>query len=81
MIEYTEWFPPEQKPVREGLYLIKYARGSDCWYMAYWHKGTWYSAGVAADGRPANRTYQLGHHYWWRGLANNPVESEGGNHD
>ena len=55
MINHTEWFPPEQKPVREGLYLIKYARGSDCWHIAYWHKGTWYSAGVGCRRKARHR--------------------------
>ena len=80
MINHTEWFPPEQKPVREGLYLIKYARGSDCWHSLLAQRNVVFSR-CRCRRKAATGVYQLGNHYWWRRLANNPVKTEGGSHD
>jgi len=71
--EYTDWFPPEIKPVRSGLYLLKHGRNSDCWHMGYWNGKGWYSAESANHGRCTDM-YLLGggwqhNSYHWRGLV------------
>ncbi len=72
-MEYTDWFPPEIKPVRNGLYLVKYGSRSDCWHMAFWNGSGWYGAGSALHGRCTLMDLlggSWGHNdYHWRGLT------------
>jgi hypothetical protein len=74
-IEYTEWFPPEIKPVRNGLYLLKHGRNSECWHMGYWNGAGWYGAVSAFNGHCTDMDLLGGgwnhNNYYWRGLTHN----------
>lgn len=72
-IEYTDWFPPEIEPVRNGLYLLKHGRNADCWHMGYWNGKGWYGAESAIHGHCTEMDLLGGgfanNAYYWRGLT------------
>ena len=67
----TEWFPPEVKPVRVGVYEVDHPPGR--WFRK-WDGKTWL-CGSKAPQRAAKNTLQLDHpsdRRSWRGLAEEP---------
>ena len=73
MRKVTPWFPPEIKPVRNGIYKVKDSPRNQHWYR-YWdcnnHK--WGAAATSPEAASA-----LSKSYWfqeseWRGLARKP---------
>jgi hypothetical protein len=59
----TDWFPPEVKPVREGLYISRdsFGLGSSDGRMTWWNGHSWSTGGVHFR-EPRE----------WRGLAFDP---------
>lgn len=75
MIEYTPFYPPEIKPVRKGLYIIKASENAECWFVGRWD-GAWYSA----ESRNNKMCHALGatrnSGYYWLGLTGDPSQSD-----
>jgi hypothetical protein len=76
-MKLTNWFPPEVKPVRKGVYDIAKGVFSAPWF-GYWNGKKWVSVGntpykamehpyAAWDDFPAIRQ-----DFEWRGLARKP---------
>lgn len=74
--QYTEWFPADVKPVREGIYETKSpVMNDDPGRYSYWNGGSW--GGAYMD----NRTAFAGRHKEsmfqnrpWRGLTSEKPE-------
>lgn len=73
----TGWFPPEVKPVRPGIYLVKKFPNMDWLYWRYWDGAIWKtgidSSCAAPDMRIASRysTAKI-QDVQWRGLNKEP---------
>lgn len=66
----TPWYPPEIKPVREGVYEVDRDWSGTRWF-SYFDGGTWYMCAVEVD--RAERYYEAGstaHNQQkpWRGI-------------
>lgn len=61
---YSDIYPPEIKPVREGWYAIPADAAqpdTTMWFWSYWKAGVWFYGPVGSS-RPTQNVY-------WRGLA------------
>lgn len=57
---YSDWYPPEVNPVRDGLYIMPSAVSSAS-YLREFKDGSW----RYADGSPMKAPFI----YYWRGLS------------
>lgn len=75
--DFTEWFPPEVKPVHFGPFQTKLALNKNAVGFQYWGGEFWgfrnLSANHAKENRGFRSTYQ---NLPWRGLKVKPEESE-----
>ena len=78
MTRLTDWFPADVKPVREGVYEIKYAdddgRCFAHWNGAYWTHAHW-QWGATVSATIARAAANASHDFSelpWRGLAEKP---------
>lgn len=66
MSEMTKWFPPHIKPVREGVYEIRFTEGhNDCPMYATWNGEVWSTASHEKnDDCHTKFSYALQEKYW-----------------
>jgi len=76
MATWTEqdfWYPPEIKPVREGVYRVKWIStiGTPILNFAYWRLGGWGVISHTIDGAAANKHSQncVIRDFEWRGVT------------
>jgi hypothetical protein len=72
---YTDWFAPEKRPSRLGLYLIRYAMHKGPVILALWDGKAWHDAQCACGMKRSIYT-RVGGGLWpnadvyhWRGLT------------
>jgi hypothetical protein len=69
MKKYTNWFPPEIKPVREGVYEVSLGRFYSHTY-AYWNGNRWgWAALSVATATTDKATAGASQDKSWRGLT------------
>ena len=67
MSEMTGWFPPHIKPVREGVYQIRFTGGRNIDYPMYatWNGEVWSTASQEKDDHYHTKfSYALQEKYW-----------------
>ena len=70
-MEKTEWYPPDSRPVRVGVYEVYSPNGSGYW-LRYWTGDHWragHSSVYAAENSYNRAEFQDAP---WRGLKENP---------
>jgi hypothetical protein len=75
-MEETNWFPPQIKPVHEGVYKTEHTiKGQVFFGFSKFEKGLWSyrepTIEKAAHSRPSYVALQ---HKWWKGLTTNEAE-------
>jgi len=73
----TEWFPPEVKPIRPGIYLVKKFAHVDWLYWRYWD-GDFWRTGIVYECSAPDTRFSKGlskasiQDVQWRGLNKEP---------
>lgn len=72
MSEMTKWFPPHIKPVREGVYEIKYTSkptNPNPPIYATWHGSRWSSGSLKLHDKYHKDFYGAIQEKYWRGFT------------
>lgn len=72
----TPWFPVHIKPVRDGVYQVRFSPRQTAGY-AYWVNGRWGISCIAPEEAVRNRNYVGNPNKQWRGLAYDTVTTGG----
>jgi hypothetical protein len=66
---YTEWYPEDTLPVRNGVYQIRWIEDGHIWYAKF-SNGYWYEPWLNFNVANAEENYLAAEHYTnWRGLT------------